>query len=117
MRLAEQALSRLPPDDPASEPAVVAKIVRARLEADAGRPAAAREWLAKAGAETAASTSLARRLLYLASRAACSRTEGATDEARRDLDEALDGAVRARRAIDERYLRRDLAALGAPSSG
>lgn len=90
---------------------VIALTVLARADAAAGRLPEARNSLASLGDATATSPSVARRIQFLAARAALARAEGRFDDARRDLLDGIAVAVSSQRKVDEFELRFDQAEL------
>lgn len=112
LRIAAGALGEL--DDPAgTEAGYFAETLRARIDAGAGRAAAARDRLQALGPAAADSPSSSRRLAFLRARAALAAAERRAGDARADLEAALEVARSGRRKLTELELRLELAGVAA----
>ena len=109
--LSAVALDRLPAADSGGIAAFTAEALRARLDAESGRPLEARRRLERLGEATALSPSLSRRLAYLSARAELARAERRFEPARGDLETAAAAALDAGRELDALRLALRLAAL------
>jgi eukaryotic-like serine/threonine-protein kinase len=89
-----------------------AETLLARIDAEAGRTAAARRRLDGLGADAERSPSVPLRLAFLGARAEVLRAEGRLSGARRDLETAIELARTSELKIDELRLRLTLAELG-----
>ncbi|HEV8632166.1 MAG TPA: hypothetical protein VGV61_17765 [Thermoanaerobaculia bacterium] len=111
-RLLDEGLQRLPGGGTEMTAAFYAEMLRARIDAEAGRLAAARRRLeARAGSER--SPSVRWRLAFLRARAGLAMAESRFAAARPDLELASGLAEGAGRTLDALALRLDLAELAA----
>jgi serine/threonine protein kinase len=109
-RVLDQALTGF---DEASSilPRYFAETLRARIDAAAGRTAAARDRLAALGPDAAESPSVGRRIAFLRAQAAVAAAEHQAAAARRGLSAALDLARQGGRKVAELEIRTELATL------
>jgi tetratricopeptide (TPR) repeat protein len=116
LRVLDEALAGF--DEAASIlPRFFAETIRARLDAEGGRPVEARRRLNDLGEGLADSPSLSRRIAFVAAEGAVAASEGRAPEADAALRRALDVARAAGRKVDELTLRIDLARLDARGAG
>ena len=107
--LVDGALARLAAGGTGTQTHFFAEILRARIEAKSGRTEQARRRLLALGESNARSPSLSRRSAVLAARAELARAEGRFDDARRNLQSALQAASDMDDKLDGLRLRLDLA--------
>jgi serine/threonine protein kinase len=106
----EAARARLSGSEEGSA-AFLTTVLRAQVDAEAGRVPDASRRLAAIGDAAASSPSLVRRVAFLSARSAVARAEGRDDAARSDLAAAISATRAAHWKLDELDLLLDLAAL------